>query len=138
MLLIFISESPQKVAELTTDKCDHFWLLDPGRQVFLIVSVVIVVAYVFLQFILHLSLAHQRHILLGVLAIRHLVESCSLAGLSSLHSATLLIVLTFSLFTALCINHFLILVIDTTVVRVSVKVRSFLVISKQGFSCETR
>jgi hypothetical protein len=58
MLLVLIGETTQKVAELAADKCDDLWLLDPCRQILLIISIVVVVAYIFLQVIFHLSLAH--------------------------------------------------------------------------------
>lgn len=80
-----------------------------------------------LLIIIHRSLAHWHILVFGVLAVTHLVKGSCLAHLSSLHSASCEIVLTFGLSSRLSIDHLLLVVVNTTLV-IPVKLRSPLVI----------
>lgn len=66
VLLALIHVSPQEVTELFSDKRYDFWFLDPGRQILLLVRVVINAAQILLSLLTiilqKLSLEAHRHI----------------------------------------------------------------------------
>lgn len=116
MLLILVSERPQKVAELASNERNDLVFLDPSGQVLFLVRVIIYVTEVRTALVLVVqrvgSLSHRCELHFRVLTIGHR-ESGGLALVAPLHHASLLVNLALSLTTVLRIHHFLVRIINT-------------------------